>query len=53
MDDEALLTAFTDALKFHWGLRLKQLFPDREFIFETGYELEGELGYSVTFYQRR
>ena len=53
MDDEAVLTAFTDCLQHHWGQRLKQLFPDREFIFETGYEIEGELGYSITFYQKR
>ena len=53
MDDEALLTAFTDALQYYWGQRLKQLFPDRDFIFETGYEIEGELGFAVTFYQRR
>lgn len=53
MDDEALLTAFTDALQYYWGQRLKQFFPDRDFIFETGYEIEGELGFAVTFYQRR
>ena len=45
------LTAFTDCLQYYWGQRLKQLFPDRDFIFETGYEIEGELGYSITFYQ--
>ncbi len=27
--------------------------PEREFVFETGYEIEGELGYSITFYQKR
>ena len=53
MDDEQILTAFTDCLQYYWGQRLKQLFPDREFIFETGYEIEGELGFTVTFYQRR
>ncbi len=53
MDDEAVLTAFTDCLRYHWGQRLKLLFPVREFIFETGYEIEGELGYTITFYQKR
>ena len=53
MDDEALLTAFTDCLRFYWGQRLQKLFPEREFIFETGYEIEGELGYTITFYQKR
>ena len=52
-DDEAVLTAFTDALQYHWGARLKALFPEREFVFETGYEIEGELGYTITFYQKR
>ncbi|MBP0966705.1 MAG: hypothetical protein J5722_03635 [Oscillospiraceae bacterium] len=53
MDDEAVLTAFTDCLRYYWGQRLKALFPEREFVFETGYEIEGELGYSITFYQKR
>lgn len=53
MDDEAVLTAFTDALQFYWGQRLQQLFPEREFVFETGCEIEGELGFTVTFYQKR
>ena len=53
MDDEQILTAFTDCLQYYWGQRLKQLFPDRGFIFETGYEIEGELGYTITFYQKR
>ena len=53
MDDEAVLTAFTDCLRYHWGQRLKLLFPEREFVFETGYEIAGELGFSITFYQKR
>ena len=53
MDDEAVLTAFTDCLRHYWGQRLKQLFSEREFIFETGYGIEGELGYTITFYQKR
>lgn len=53
MDDEAVLTAFTDCLRYHWGQRLKLLFPAREFVFETGYEIAGELGFSITFYQKR
>lgn len=52
MDDEAVLTAFTDCLQYYWGQRLKMLFPECEFIFETGYEIEGELGYTITFYQK-
>ncbi len=53
MDDDAVLTAFTDCLQYYWGQRLKQLFPEREFVFETGDEIEGELGYTITFYQKR
>ena len=53
MEDEAVLTAFTDCLRYFWGARLRELFPDRQFVFETGYEIEGELGYSITFYQKK
>ena len=53
MDDEAVLTAFTECLQYYWGQRLHALFPEREFVFETGFGIEGELGYSITFYQKR
>lgn len=53
MEDDAVLTAFADCLRYHWGERLRVLFPERQFIFETGDEIEGELGYSITFYQKR
>ena len=53
MDDKTVLTAFTDCLRYYWGQRLNALFPEREFVFETGDEIEGELGYSITFYQKR
>lgn len=52
-DEDAVLTAFANCLCAHWGERLRALFPERRFIFETGDEIEGELGYSITFYQKR
>ena len=53
MDDEPVLNALTDCLIYHWGQRLKALFPEWKFVFETGFEIEGELGYTITFYRKR
>lgn len=52
MDDERLIREFCKILEFSWKARAKEIFPNKEFVFETGYELMGELGFAVAFYQK-
>jgi hypothetical protein len=50
--DDTLITAFGETLRFFWSLRLKTLFPQRDFVVEVGEGIEGERGLAITFYQR-
>jgi hypothetical protein len=52
IDDELVVQAFGEVLRFFWSLRLKTLFPDREFIIEVGDAIEGEAGLSITLYEK-
>lgn len=51
-DDDPLLIAFGETLRFFWTLRLQTLFPERTFVVEIGEGIEGESGLAITFYQR-
>lgn len=50
--NDALITAFGETLRFFWSLRLKTLFPDRDFVVEVSAGIEGERGLAITFYQQ-
>jgi hypothetical protein len=52
IDDEALIRAFGEVLRFFWSLRLKTLFPDREFVIELGEGIEEESGLAITFSEK-
>ncbi|WP_126631192.1 hypothetical protein [Dictyobacter alpinus] len=52
LENEQLLDAFGETLKFFWALRLKNLFPDKDFVVEIGDNIGGEEGRVITFYQR-
>ena len=52
LENEQLLDAFGETLKFFWSLRLKNLFPDKDFVVEIGDNIGGEEGRVITFYQR-
>ncbi len=52
IDDETLVQAFGEVLRFFWSLRLKSLFPDKEFVIEVGDAIEGESGLTITFYEK-
>lgn len=52
LNNEALLSAFGETLRFFWSMRLQQLFPEKEFVFEIGEGIAGENGLSITFYER-
>lgn len=51
--DDTLITAFGEVLKFFWTMRLKTLFPERNFVVEVGDAIAGERGLTITFYQER
>src|SRR5450631_3108063 len=44
LENERLLDAFGEALKYFWSLRLQLLFPEKEFIIEIGQNIAGEEG---------
>lgn len=50
---EEEIETFGDILVYFWSKRLKELFPDKDIIVETGNEIMGELGLAITVYQRR
>ncbi len=52
VDSDVLITKFGEMLHFFWSLRLKMLFPEREFVVEVGENIEGERGLSITFYEK-
>jgi hypothetical protein len=51
LGDDGMLRGLGEALKLFWSLRLKTLFPTREFLVEMGDDLEGDDGLAVTFYE--
>ncbi len=52
IDDETLVEAFGEVLRFFWSLRLNLLFPQREFVIELGEGIEGESGLAITLYEK-
>ena len=51
MGNEKVLKQFSDALIYFWSRRLKELFPEKNMRFVTGYDMFDELGYMITFYE--
>jgi hypothetical protein len=52
LENDKLLNAFGEALKYFWSLRLQLLFPEKEFIVEIGQNIASEEGLVITFYQK-
>lgn len=50
---DAEIEAFGDILVYYWRLRVKELFPDKDVVVESGLEIMGELGLTITVYQRK
>lgn len=44
---------FAKAIQYFWGMRLKDLFPDKNMVVEIGEGIMGEEGIAVTVYQNR
>ncbi len=51
LDDTAVLYKFIDCVTHFWKIRLSQVFPNKTFVFERGYNLNGDLGLCFTFYE--
>lgn len=49
--NDSLIMQFCDVLVYNWQQRLKELFPHKKIIVETGYEIMGELGVTITVYE--
>ncbi|MBQ9134415.1 MAG: hypothetical protein IJX64_07785 [Clostridia bacterium] len=50
--NEEYIERFGNILVEHWRTRVKTAFPDRDIVVELGYEIMGELGLTITVYQR-
>ena len=53
VQDDTLISAYGDVLRFFWTLRLQTLFPEENFIVELAEGIEGENGLAITFYKER
>lgn len=51
MDNKKVLNQFGNALVYNWSRRARELFPERNFQVELGYEIMGELGLCITLYE--
>lgn len=51
IQNDAIFDEFTKILKFFWELRFKELFPEKTFVIELGYEMYKERGMAITVYQ--
>lgn len=51
MEDTEMLNQFIDCVTYFWRERLSKIFPDKSFIFERGYDMNGDLGLCFTFYE--
>ena len=47
------IQTFCDILVYYWRFRVKELFPDKNIVVESGQEIMGELGLTITVYQKR
>ena len=50
--NNSLIMQFCDILVYNWQQRLKELFPHKKIIVETGNEIMGELGLTITVYEQ-
>ncbi|QIK70246.1 hypothetical protein G7062_08055 [Erysipelothrix sp. HDW6C] len=52
MENDKILKQFGDILVFNWTRRVKDLFPTKNIVVEYGEELMGELGLTITLYEK-
>ncbi len=52
LNNEAVLKEFGEILVYYWRRRANELFPDKNVIVETGDEIMGEFGMTITLYEK-
>lgn len=51
VENDKIINQFGEVLVHFWGLRMKELFPDKKIVVEIGENIMGESGLAVTLYQ--
>lgn len=51
MNNDNVLIQFGDTLVYFWKMRVRELFPNRNIVVETGHNLVGEFGLCITMYE--
>ena len=52
LDNDKMIDEFAKVLVYYWSRRAKELFPDRNIVVEVGNEIMGELGLTITMYEK-
>ena len=52
LDNDKIIDKFAKVLVYYWSRRAKELFPDRNIVVEVGNEIMGELGLTITMYEK-
>lgn len=52
LDNDKIIDEFAKVLVYYWSRRAKELFPDRNIVVELGNEIMGELGLTITMYEK-
>lgn len=52
MDNMKVLNEFGDILVYFWSRRVKEVFPEKDIVVEYGNKIMGEIGPTITMYQR-
>ena len=52
LDNDKIIDEFAKVLVYYWSRRAKELFPDRNIVVEVGNEIMGELGLTITMYEK-
>lgn len=52
MDNDKIIDEFSKLLVYFWGRRMKELYPNRNIVVEIGDEIMGELGLTITMYEK-
>ncbi|WP_192604384.1 hypothetical protein [Bacillus sp. OAE603] len=52
MENHKIIDEFAKVLVSYWTRRVRELFPNRNFVVETGHEMMGELGLTLTMYEK-
>ena len=51
VENDKIINQFGEVLVHFWGLRMKELFPDKKIVVEIGENIMGEGGLAITLYQ--